>query len=268
LTGNPKRSLAVTSLSMSDLKRAKDRFGVTLNDVVLSVTSAAVADYLRDRDELSAEPLRIAAPVNVRDEAAEAASGNHFAFMMVSIPDIADPVERIRAVSAQTTKSKPARADGEGTTQGSGRKPSGTVSQVMGLIDVLPSGAWLALGELVNSPVVEAVPPITNFVVSNIPGPKDKLYIAGAEITHMYGRTMVGAGIGLFIHCLSYGDSLDFGFTALAELIPNPETIVEGMHRHLSELLNAPTQDSAEPSNLAVLRKTTSAVEKRNRVRR
>jgi diacylglycerol O-acyltransferase len=244
LTPSPKRSLAVASLSMADVKRAKDQFGVTLNDVVLSITSSAVADYLRDRDELPAQPLRIAGPVNIRDDASEAASGNHFAFMMVSVPDIADPVERIRTVSALTKKSKPAKADSGATTTRTNRKATGTVSHVMELIDVLPSGAWLALGQLVNSPAVEAVPPIANFVVSNIPGPKDKLYIAGAEITHMYGRTMVGAGIGLFIHCLSYGDSLDFGFTALADLIPDPNTIVEGVHRHLSELLNAPAQDS------------------------
>jgi diacylglycerol O-acyltransferase len=248
LAASPKRALAVTSLSMSDVKQAKDRFGVTLNDVVLSVTSAAVADYLRDRDELPAEPLRIAGPVNVRDEAAESASGNHFAFMMVSIPDIDDPVERIRAVSTLTKKSKPARAAGETPAAQASRKPAGTVSHVMRLIDVLPSGVWLALGQLVNSPVIETVPPIANFVVSNIPGPKDTLYIAGAEITHMYGRTMVGAGIGLFIHCLSYGDSLDFGFTALADLVPDPDTIVASMHRHLAALLAAGVPDSPTPA--------------------
>jgi WS/DGAT/MGAT family acyltransferase len=239
LSNSSKRSLAVASLSMADVKRAKDKFGVTLNDVVLSVTSAAVADYLRGRDELPDEPLRIAGPVNVRDDSAEAASGNHFAFMMVAVPDIADPVERLRTVSDLANKSKPARDSSETAANRTSRKPTGTVSQVMGLIDVLPSGVWLALGQLVNTPVIEAVPPIANFVVSNIPGPKDKLYIAGAEITHIYGRTMVGAGIGLFIHCLSYGDTLDFGFTALADLVPDPDTIVEGVHRHLAALLDA-----------------------------
>jgi diacylglycerol O-acyltransferase / wax synthase len=268
LSTSSKRSLAVASLSMSDVKRVKDRFGVTLNDVVLSVTSAAVADYLRERDELPDEPLRVAGPVNVRDDSAEAASGNHFAFMMVSIPDIADPVERLRAVSELAKKSKPARADGERAGARPSRKATGTVSHVMGLIDVLPSGVWLALGQLVNSPAIEAVPPIANFVVSNIPGPKDKLYIAGAEITHLYGRTMVGAGIGLFIHCLSYGDSLDFGFTALADLIPDPETIVEGLHRHLSELLDAATRSPDSPSPTSTRRKTNAAVAESNRVKR
>jgi WS/DGAT/MGAT family acyltransferase len=239
LTKSSKRSLAVASLSMADVKRAKDKFGVTLNDVVLSVTSAAVADYLRDRDELPDEPLRIAGPVNIRDDSAEAASGNHFAFMMVAIPDIADPVERLRAVSDLAAKGKPARDSNETVANRNSRKPTGTVSHVMGLIDALPTGAWLAVGLLVNTRVIEAVPPIANFVVSNIPGPKEKLYIAGAEITHLYGRTMVGAGIGLFIHCLSYGDTLDFGFTALADLVPDPDTIVEGVHRHLAALLDA-----------------------------
>jgi WS/DGAT/MGAT family acyltransferase len=247
VVANPKRSLAVASLSMADMVAAKDRYGVTLNDVVLSVTSAAVGDYLRHRDELPGEALRIAGPVNVRDDAAEAASGNHFAFMMVAIPDIADPVERLREVSRLTKKSKPSRprtkdasTSRTSRTSRTARKPSGTVGQVMGLIDVLPSGAWQLLGQLVNSSAVEAVPPIANFVVSNIPGPKDKLYIAGAEITHMYGRTMVGAGVGLFIHCLSYGDTLDFGFTALADLVPDPDTMVQNMHRHLAALLDAP----------------------------
>jgi hypothetical protein len=232
---------------MADMVAAKDRYGVTLNDVELSVTSAAVGDYLRHRDELPGEALRIAGPVKVRDDAAEAASGNHFAFMMVAIPDIADPVERLREVSRLTKKSKPSRprtkdasTSRTSRTSRTARKPSGTVGQVMGLIDVLPSGAWQLLGQLVNSSAVEAVPPIANFVVSNIPGPKDKLYIAGAEITHMYGRTMVGAGVGLFIHCLSYGDTLDFGFTALADLVPDPDTMVQNMHRHLAALLDAP----------------------------
>ncbi len=91
--------------------------------------------------------------------------------------------------------------------------------------------------ELVKSRAFGAIPPITNYVVSNIPGPKDKLFFAGAEITHIYGRTMVGAGVGLFIFCISYGAKLDFGLTALAELVPDPGVIASGIQHHLSVLL-------------------------------
>jgi diacylglycerol O-acyltransferase len=238
LNDSPQRSLAVASLSMSELKTVKKRFGVTINDVVLSVTNGAVMDYLRDRDELPDEPLRVAGPVNIRDESAEEGSGNHFAFMMVAIPDIRDPVERLKTVSAMTKKRKPARSSADSAK--TSRKPAGAgLGQVMRLVDALPSGVWLGLRALVNSPAVGAIPPIANYIVSNIPGPQDKLYIAGAEVTHMYGRTMVGGGVGLFIHCLSYVDSLDFGFTAIAELIPDPQKIADGVVRQLELLMES-----------------------------
>jgi len=224
-TKTGKRAVAAATVPMADIRKIKDRFGVTVNDVVLSVTGAAVVDYLRDHDSLPGEALRVAGPVNIRDESATAGSGNHFAFMMVAIPtDIADPVERLKTVAALTRRAKPARA--AKTDTAAARKPTGTgLGNVMRLIDTLPSGVWTAVRELVNSPAIEAIPPVTNYIVSNIPGPKNKLYFAGAQITHLYGRTMVGGGVGLFIHCISYGDDLDFGFTALAELVPDPHTI-------------------------------------------
>ncbi|MET0317324.1 MAG: wax ester/triacylglycerol synthase domain-containing protein, partial [Rhodococcus fascians] len=73
-TGSGRRSLAVASVSMADMKAVKERFGVTLNDVVLSITGAAIADYLRDRGESPDFPLKVAGPVNIRDESAESGS--------------------------------------------------------------------------------------------------------------------------------------------------------------------------------------------------
>lgn len=118
------------------------------------------------------------------------------------------------------------------------RKPGGAVlGNVMALVDALPSGTWIGVRTLVNSPAFKAIPPIANYVVSNIPGPKDKLFLAGAEITHIYGRTMVGGGVGLFVFCISYGANLDFGLTTLAELVPDPAAIASGISHHLTVLL-------------------------------
>jgi diacylglycerol O-acyltransferase / wax synthase len=238
-TSTGKRAVAMMPVAMSDIRRVKDHFGVTINDVVITITNAAVTDYLRARDELPPEPLRVASPVNVRDESAVAGSGNHFSFMFVGIPtDLTDPVERLLAVAALTRRAVPertARREGD-----SSRKATGsTLRGVMGLIDSIPSAAYVAAGGLAGSEMIFALPPIANYVVSNIPGPKDRLYLAGAEITHIFGRTMVGGGIGLFIYCISYGDSLDFGMTALSGLIPDPGRIAEGIERHLGLLVKS-----------------------------
>jgi hypothetical protein len=187
--------------------------------------------------------------VNIRDESATAGSGNHFAFMMVAIPtEITDPVERLKTVAALTHRAKPARAAKTDAT--AARKPTSSgLGNIMRLIDTVPGGVWTAVRELVNSPAIGAIPPVTNYIMSNIPGPKNKLYLAGAQVTHLYGRTMVGGGVGLFIHCISYGDDLDFGFTALAELVPDPNTIADGMLDHVRRLLDAVENNPASPKS-------------------
>ena len=235
-TETGKRAVSATSVSMTDVRTITERFGVTVNDVVLSVTNAAVVDYLRARDELPDEPLRVTGPVNIREESATAADGNHFTFMLTAIPDIADPVERLRTVAARTAKARPERTARAGDP--TVRKPTNAVLEnVMGLVDSLPGATWFALRDLVTSPVFNAVPPVVNYIVSNIPGPKGKLYLAGAEITHIHGRTMVGGGVGLFVFCVSHADTLDFGITTLAELVPDPAEIADGIGHHFEVLL-------------------------------
>jgi diacylglycerol O-acyltransferase / wax synthase len=237
---SPRQSLAVTTITMAEIIAVKDQFGVTVNDVVLSVVGAAVADYLRGRDELPDPPLRVAAPVNIRDESADA-GGNHFTFMMVPIPSqITDPIERLNAVSASTKKSRPVRRVAKDAAKDAvvrTNPSSSSAKPLMQLIDALPSSMWLAVGQLAKSPALSALPPFANYVVSNIPGPRQKMYLAGAQITHLYGRTITAAGIGLFVCCFSYAGNLDFGVTALADLVPDPGVIAEGIQRHFRELL-------------------------------
>lgn len=235
-TKTGKRAVSATSVSMTDVRTITARFCVTVNDVVLSVTNAAVVDYLRARDELPDEPLRVTGPVNIREESATAADGNHFTFMLTAIPDIADPVERLKTVAARTAKARPERTARAGDP--TVRKPTGAVLEnVMGVLDSLPGATWFALRDLVTSSLFNAVPPVVNYIVSNIPGPKGQLYLAGAEITHIHGRTMVGGGVGLFVFCVSHADTLDFGITTLAELVPDPAQIAEGISHHFAILL-------------------------------
>jgi diacylglycerol O-acyltransferase / wax synthase len=236
-TETNKRSVAALSIPMTEMQTVKNHFGVTLNDVVLAITNGAVIDYLRERDQMPNGPLRVAGPVNIREEGAESASGNHFAFMMVAIPsDVIDPVARLKIVAEKTRKAKPKRTPPDAAT--TARKATGsTAKRVISLVDSIPDGVWWGVRELVNSTAIGPLPPVANYVVSNIPGPREPLYLAGAKVTHLYGRTMVGAGIGLFMHCISWGDSLDFGVTALADLVPDAEPIAFGIRHNLDLLM-------------------------------
>ena len=63
-------------------------------------------------------------------------------------------------------------------------------------------------------------PPVT-VVISNVPGPRQPLYMGGAKLLHYYPVSTVSDGIGLNITVMSYMDTLDFGLVSCRELVPD-----------------------------------------------
>ena len=63
-------------------------------------------------------------------------------------------------------------------------------------------------------------PPV-NVVISNVPGPRQPLYAAGARMKHFYPVSTVTDGQGLNITVQSYTDTLDFGLVSCRELVPD-----------------------------------------------
>ena len=60
-----------------------------------------------------------------------------------------------------------------------------------------------------------------NLVISNVPGPREPLYFAGAKLLHQFPVSIVVDGQGLNITVVSYLDRLDFGFIVDRELVPD-----------------------------------------------
>ena len=70
------------------------------------------------------------------------------------------------------------------------------------------------LGNRVNMPV--------NLVISNVPGPRQPLYLqGGAKLKHFYPVSTIVEGQGLNITVQSYLDTLDFGLVSCRELVPD-----------------------------------------------
>jgi diacylglycerol O-acyltransferase / wax synthase len=225
---NPDKSLAMMSVSLDDVKRVKGFFGVTVNDVVLTMVTGGLRKYLLDRDELPDLPLNACCPVNLRPVTDESVAGNQFSMLFSRLPtNVADPVEQLRAVHRETTVNK--RVAEARLTE---------TNPAAALASIPPPNAWELFVDLLLSPLGDRLPPITNLVVSNMMGPPIPLYFAGARVTHLYGRTMVMSSVGMLIHCISFDGSMDFGITALRELVPDPDTITSAMRDHLNLLIN------------------------------
>lgn len=222
----PQRSYTVASLSLQSVKRIAHHFEVSLNDVVLALCAATLRDYLRRRKALPPESLIAAMPISLR-AAGDSAVNNQVSMVQCSLrTDIADPVDRLRAISVATGSLKR------------------QVSSVRSLIPTDfpgfgapiwgPGLSWL----WAHSGIAGRLPPLANLAVSNVPGPPVTLYLAGAKITHYYPVSIVTHGLGLNITVTSYAGWLEFGVIAGREIAPNVATIAGGLTRALKVLIS------------------------------
>lgn len=71
----------------------------------------------------------------------------------------------------------------------------------------------LKLADRMNSPI--------NVVISNVPGPREAMYFAGAKLDAYVPVSTISDGVGLNITVHSYQDRLDIGLIADRELVPD-----------------------------------------------
>jgi WS/DGAT/MGAT family acyltransferase len=86
-----------------------------------------------------------------------------------------------------------------------------------------------------------------NLVISNVPGPRQPLYFAGARLCHQFPVSIVTDGQGLNITVVSYLDRLDFGFIVDRELVPDVWDLADMHVEEISRLFAASGAEWAEP---------------------
>jgi hypothetical protein len=82
------------------------------------------------------------------------------------------------------------------------------------------------------------IPPV-NLVISNVPGPRNPLFLAGAQLQANYPVSVVVDGVGLNITVMSYRGHLDFGIVADRELVDDVWSMLDGLRSALAEFESA-----------------------------
>jgi len=218
----PRRAVAWTTISLEEVKAAKNALGASVNDVVLGVTGGALRRYLEHNDELPETPLTAMVPISTRDEG-DKSLGNQIIDMPVTwATDVADPVARLRVIQRATKKLKERK-----------KNPGGE------MIPMLAEGFTPALANLFIRAACasqESTPLVGSAVVSNVPCSPVPLFIAGARIAGMVPMSVLAPTQGLNITVLSYCGDLHFGITVDPELVPEPWLITDGIPKALLEL--------------------------------
>ena len=211
------RSFAGVSIPLSRAKALARQAGGKLNDVVLALASGVVRRYLLQQGALPAKSLTAAVPISLREEGNTDANNQVFGMICAIASNLEDPKARLEAIIAQSTKAKemshPLRA----------LMPQVSNISLLGAPIVVQILALLYS----RSSLSDVLPPAANITVSNVPGPRQTLYAAGAELLHIFPVSISTHGIALNITVQSYRDQLDFGFIAGANIIPHVQVLCD-----------------------------------------
>jgi diacylglycerol O-acyltransferase / wax synthase len=222
-----RREFAYGSLPLDDVKRVKKHFDATVNDVVLSVVSGALRRYLLERDELPERSLLATVPMSTRTPD-DKELGNAVHPMVGSIAsDIEDPVARLAAIHRSMNSAKDL-AEAQ------------TTKQNLGVNDVAPPWLITLLFRGIQAAKLEQKGPLsTNLIISNVPGPRSALYLAGARIEHIIPVGPLAMGMGINVTVFSYQDVVDVGIQVDPALVEDPWALIGFVKAELDQLTAA-----------------------------
>jgi diacylglycerol O-acyltransferase len=215
--GIPKRVAWSEPIAVEDVKEVGRALQGTVNDVLLSAMTGGLRRYL-DRKGKKARGLnfRAAMPVNLRSLDDMSDLGNQFGLVFLSLPvGIDDPVERLAELHRRSVALKRSA------------EPV-VVYGILKLLGVVP----LAVQRM----VVRIFAAKTTAVMTNVPGPREELYLAGKAIREIFFWVPQSGRVGLGISIFSYAGHVRLGLASDTGLVPDPELIVQGFHEELEEL--------------------------------
>ena len=236
VTVTAERRFAVASLPLDEVRAIGARCGATINDVVLAVCGGTLRRYLARHGGLPRAPLIATMPISLR-ERGDTHFGTAATLSLVNLAThIADPLRRLRAVSAAAGATK--------SLARSARSLLPTDFPSIGVPWIVSSMAAL----YGRSHIADVIPPIANVVISNVPGPQVPLYTAGARMEAYWPVSIVEHGLGLNITVLSYTGTLAFGFTAARTAVADARELVSDLAVAHAELKRCASRRPRRPA--------------------
>jgi diacylglycerol O-acyltransferase len=232
----PHRRFATADLRFEDIRAVRAANpGITVNDVILGLVAESLRRHLGETDRLPTKALVAGVPVSSDAAGDVRLYGNKVSNLFTSLrTDVADPVERLTAIHDVTAAAKRFH-----TLLGT--------DMLADWSEMFPPKpyAWfmrqysrLALANRHNPPI--------NLVVSNVPGPRDPLYIAGAELAAFYSVGPIVEGVGLNITVWSYQDAVHVAAIGCREHWTDLHVVTDGMVAALEELVERSKSDAVD----------------------
>jgi WS/DGAT/MGAT family acyltransferase len=241
----PHRRFDWLATELDAVKAIRNRFGGTVNDVVLTVVSGALGRFLHGRGLHVADlDFRAMIPVNARTKAQQERLGNQVSMMVAHLPLAErDPQRRLQRVSESVRELKRSR-------------------QALGVRTLEEVGDWTAMSLFTTFARLSTAARPYNIVVTNVPGPQLPTYLLGSRMQAVYPLVPLTRSQALGVALFSYDGGLFWGFNADWDAVPDLHDFVRAVDREFSDLQRAA---SAAP---AAIRAVAGASRSRRRTLR
>ncbi|MBS9535758.1 wax ester/triacylglycerol synthase family O-acyltransferase [Mycobacterium sp. M1] len=217
------RRCAAQSWPVARFQAIKRAAGATVNDVLLAVCSGALRAYLEEQNALPDQPLVAMVPVSLRTEAEADSGGNMVGTLLCNLAtDVVDPAKRLETVAESMRRNK---------------KVFSELPRAQALALSAANMAPLALAAIPG--FVSTAPPPFNIVISNVPGPTEPMYWAGARLDGNYPLSIALDGLALNITVVSNAGNLDIGLVGCRRSVPHLQRLLGHLDTALEELERA-----------------------------
>jgi WS/DGAT/MGAT family acyltransferase len=206
--GRQHRVLLVRA-GLDQAKQVAHAHHATVNDVVLCAIAGGARALLAGRGELHRPlVLKVSVAASVRAPGSPAQAGNLVGILLVPVPvGEEDPIRRLEQIARATAERK--------------RLPP-----------YQPAGRFLQRAMIATMNRQRRI----NLLMSNLPGPPQPLYFAGAKILEVFQIGVVQGNVAVQVGALSYAGQLNFDIVADANLVPDLTVFANGMTEDLERL--------------------------------
>jgi diacylglycerol O-acyltransferase / wax synthase len=204
-------------LPLEQVKEIAHSHDATVNDVLLAALSGGLRHYLRERGTPTPE-IQAMVPFNLRplDRPIPRELGNKFGLVFLPLPvGVSGSYRRLLEVHERMTEIKQGR--------------DGPISYA------LLSATGLT-PEPVERRIVDLFTGKGTAIVTNVPGPSEPVYLAGAPVRAVLVWAPTSGHIGMSVSIFSYRGEVTIGLMVDAALIPDPDEVIAQLELELEAL--------------------------------
>jgi diacylglycerol O-acyltransferase / wax synthase len=221
--GTIKKAVWSEPFSVPEIKAIAQYKQATINDVMMAVATGAIRRYIELHKDDRKRNIRAFILVNLRGRTLDEELGNKFGLVFLTLPlDREQPLERLEAIKRGMDSLK-ASAEYAATYI------------ILHILGQMPE--WI---EHLATRILDTKGTV---VATNVPGPRQPIYLAGTPISSIKGWVPQSGRIGVGLSFISYNNQLVVGLNVDAGLLPDPEVFLQLFTEEFRSLQAAPSSD-------------------------